>query len=167
MRRWGERVSWFGLKTTVIVCQWFGIKTTGMVCQWFCLKTTQMVSPGLASKLVVQFLWVWPQNWWRWFSWLSVKTKGDGILDGKVIERSDSVVWSTPCMRRWGERVSWLSLKIKVHDLSVVWPQNHCDSLSVVLAQNHSDGFSRFGLKTGGTVSPGLASKLMAMVFLA
>jgi hypothetical protein len=35
----------------------------------------------------------------------------------------------------------------------VVWPQNHCD------------GFSWFGLKTTGTVSPGLASKPVVTIF--
>jgi hypothetical protein len=34
-------------------------------------------------------------------------------------------LWSAPCMRRRGARVSWFSLKTKVNDLSVVWPQNH------------------------------------------
>jgi hypothetical protein len=33
--------------------------------------------------------------------------------------------------------------------LSVVWLQNHCDSLSVVWPQNRWDNFSRFGIKTG------------------
>jgi hypothetical protein len=68
-----------------------------------------------------------------------------------------------------------LSLKIKVDDLSVVWPQNHWDGLSVVWPQNYWDGFLH-SLKIGGdgfllaskpmvTVSPGLASKLVARVF--
>jgi hypothetical protein len=48
--------------------------------------------------------------------------------------------------------VLWLSLKTKVDDLSVVWPQNHCDGLLVVWPENHSDGFSRFDLKTVATV---------------
>jgi hypothetical protein len=47
-------------------------------------------------------------------------------------------VRSTPGTWRLGAWVSWLSLKTKVDDLLVVWPQNH------------SDGFCRFGLKTGG-----------------
>jgi hypothetical protein len=34
-------------------------------------------------------------------------------------------VWSVPCTWGRGARVSWLSLKTKVDDLSVVWPQNH------------------------------------------
>jgi hypothetical protein len=46
--------------------------------------------------------------------------------------RSTSSTW------RLGARVSWLSLKIRVDGLCVVWPQNH------------SDGLHRFGLKTGG-----------------
>jgi hypothetical protein len=45
-----------------------------------------------------------------------------------------------------------LGLKTDGDDLWVVWPQNT------------SDGFHRFGLKTGGTVSDGLASKPAAMV---
>jgi hypothetical protein len=47
-------------------------------------------------------------------------------------------VRSAPCMWRQGAQISWLSLKIKVDDFSVVWPQNHWD------------GFLWFGLKTGG-----------------
>jgi hypothetical protein len=43
--------------------------------------------------------------------------------------------------------VSLLSLKIKVDNLSVVWPQNHLD------------GFSQFGLKTSADGFLGLASK--------
>jgi hypothetical protein len=46
-------------------------------------------------------------------------------------------VHSAPCTWRRGARVSWLNLKTKVDNLSVVWPQNHWD------------GFLRFGLKTG------------------
>jgi hypothetical protein len=34
-------------------------------------------------------------------------------------------VRSAPCTWRRGARVSWLSHKIKVGGLSVVWPQNH------------------------------------------
>jgi hypothetical protein len=59
-------------------------------------------------------------------------------------------VRSAPCTWRRGAWVSWLSLKIKVDGLSVVWPQNHRDDLSVVWPQNHWDGFLQFGLKTGG-----------------
>jgi hypothetical protein len=59
-------------------------------------------------------------------------------------------VRSTLCTRRQGAHVSWLSLKIKVDGLSVVWPQNQWCSFSVVSPQNHWDGFSRFGFKTGG-----------------
>jgi hypothetical protein len=41
------------------------------------------------------------------------------VLGGRTIERSGDVVWSAPYTRRrvW---VSWLSLKTKVDDLSVV-----------------------------------------------
>jgi hypothetical protein len=48
-----------------MVCQWFGLKITGTVYEWFGLKTTQTVSPYLASKSVVWFFLVWPQNLWR------------------------------------------------------------------------------------------------------
>jgi hypothetical protein len=54
-------------------------------------------------------------------------------------------------MRR-GARISWLSLKIKVDDLSVIWPQNHWD------------GFLRFGLELVATVFSDLASKSVATV---
>jgi hypothetical protein len=50
-------------------------------------------------------------------------------------------VRSAPCTWRRGERVSWLSLKIKVDILSVVWPENHWD------------GFSSLALKPVTTVS--------------
>jgi hypothetical protein len=53
-------------------------------------------------------------------------------------------------MWRRGTQVSWLSLKTKVHGLSVVWPQNHWDGLSVICPQNHWNGFLRFDLKTSG-----------------
>jgi hypothetical protein len=46
-------------------------------------------------------------------------------------------VRSTPYTRRRGPQVSWLTLKTKLDDLSVVWPQNHWD------------GFPDLGLKTG------------------
>jgi hypothetical protein len=49
-------------------------------------------------------------------------------------------VWSAPCTRRRGARISWFCLKTKV------------------------DGFSRFGLKTGGYDSCALASKPLARV---
>jgi hypothetical protein len=45
-------------------------------------------------------------------------------------------VLSAPCTWRRGSQVSWLSLKIKVYGLSVVW------------CQNHWDGFPGLGLKT-------------------
>jgi hypothetical protein len=49
-------------------------------------------------------------------------------------------VWSAPCTRRQGERVSWFSLKTKVDD------------------------YSQFSLKTGSYGSCGLASKPLALV---
>jgi hypothetical protein len=48
-----------------------------------------------------------------------------------------SWVRSTPCTRRWGAWVCWLSLKTKVYGLSVVWAQNQWDNLLVVWPQNH------------------------------
>jgi hypothetical protein len=68
-------------------------------------------------------------------------------------------VRSAPYTSRRGARVSWLSLKTKVDDLSMVWPQNHWDGLSVVWPQNHKDSFSRFGIKPGGFGFPGLDLK--------
>jgi hypothetical protein len=56
-------------------------------------------------------------------------------------------VRSAPCTWRRGSRVFWLSLKTKVDDLFVVWPQNHWD------------GFLRFGLKTDGFEFPSLNLK--------
>jgi hypothetical protein len=47
-------------------------------------------------------------------------------------------VRSAPCTLRRGAQVSWLCLKTKVNDLSVVWPQNHWN------------GFLQFDLKIGG-----------------
>jgi hypothetical protein len=54
--------------------------------------------------------------------------------------------------RLWAH-VSWLSLKIKVDGLWVVWPQNHWDD------------FRRFASKLVVTVSGDLVSKPTAMVF--
>jgi hypothetical protein len=51
-------------------------------------------------------------------------------------------VQSAPYTWIRGARVSWLSLKTKVDDLSVIWPQNHWDGLSVVWPQNLWDGLS-------------------------
>jgi hypothetical protein len=47
-------------------------------------------------------------------------------------------------------RVSWLSLKTKVDDLSVVWHQNHWYGFLRFDLKIGGDGFSQFGLKTGG-----------------
>jgi hypothetical protein len=55
----------------------------------------------------------------------------------------------TSCTWRWGVWISRFSLKIKVDDLSVVWPQKHWDD------------FLRFDLNTSGDDFFGLASKLM------
>jgi hypothetical protein len=43
-----------------------------------------------------------------------------------------------------------LSLKIKVNDLSVVWPQNHWDSFLRFDIKTGADGFLWVGIKTGG-----------------
>jgi hypothetical protein len=62
-------------------------------------------------------------------------------------------VRSAPCMWRWRAWVSWLSLKTKVDDLSMVWHQNHWD------------GFLWFDLKIGDDSFSGLTSKPVATVF--
>jgi hypothetical protein len=67
------------------------------------------------------------------WGWLSTGQ----VLGGRTIERSSDVV-CTPYTRRQGACVSWFSLKTKVDD------------------------FSRFGLKTDGYGSCGLASKELA-----
>jgi hypothetical protein len=69
--------------------------------------------------------------------------------------RDDWEVWwcrvrSTPCTKRCGARVSWLNLKTKVDDLSVLWPQNHWDSFLWLGLKTDGDGFLQFGLKTCG-----------------
>jgi hypothetical protein len=64
---------------------------------------------------------------------------GDSVEDRGWSHRSGSrwlgdreVRWccvrSKPCTWRRETHVSWLSLKIKVDGLSVVWPENHGDS---------------------------------------
>jgi hypothetical protein len=79
------------------------------------------------------------------------KSRRPGAEDRGWLHRSgtrwpgDREVWwrcvrSAPCTWRRGARVSWLSLKTKVGNLSVVRPQNHWDGLSVVWPQNHWDG---------------------------
>jgi hypothetical protein len=52
-------------------------------------------------------------------------------------------------MRR-GAWDSWLSLKIKVDGLSVVWPKNQWDGFLWFGLETSGDGFLQFGLKTGG-----------------
>jgi hypothetical protein len=47
-------------------------------------------------------------------------------------------------------RGCWLSLKTKVHDLSMVWPQNHWYGFLRFGLKTGGDGFSRLGLKTSG-----------------
>jgi hypothetical protein len=53
-------------------------------------------------------------------------------------------------MWRQEMRVSWLSLKTKVNNLLVVWPQNHCDGFLWFGLKTGGDDFLRFGLKTDG-----------------
>jgi hypothetical protein len=73
-------------------------------------------------------------------------------------------VRSAPCTWRRA-RVSWLSLKIKIDGLSVIWLQNHWDGLSVNWLQNYWGSFLRFGLKTGGDSFPSVwTSKPIATV---
>jgi hypothetical protein len=60
-------------------------------------------------------------------------------------------VRSAPCTWRREARVSWLSLKTKVYDLSVVWPQNHWDDFFRFGLKTGGDSFSQFGLKTSGS----------------
>jgi hypothetical protein len=74
-------------------------------------------------------------------------------------------VRSALCTWRRGVRVSWLNLKTKVDDLSVIWPQIHWDGFSSVWASKPMATVCEwFGLKTIRTVFAGLASKLMATV---
>jgi hypothetical protein len=75
-------------------------------------------------------------------------------------------VWFASCMWRRGARVSWLSLKTKVDDLLVVWPQNHWDDFSSVWASKPMAVVCEwFDLKTTRTVFTGLTSKLMVTGF--
>jgi hypothetical protein len=72
-------------------------------------------------------------------------------------------VWSAPCRWRRGAWVSWLSRKIKVDGLSVVWPQNHWDSFSSVWASKPMTTVCEwFDFKITRTVFTGLASKPVA-----
>jgi hypothetical protein len=87
-------------------------------------------------------------------------------------------VRSAPCTWRQEAWVSWLSLKIKVDGLSVVWPQNYWDGFSSVwVLKPMAIVCEWFGLKITRTVltdlvskpvltvSGGLASKPVATVF--
>jgi hypothetical protein len=74
-------------------------------------------------------------------------------------------VRSALCTWRGGAWISWLSLKIKVNSLLVVWPQNHWDRFSSVWASKPMAMVCEwFGLKTTRTVFIGLASKPVAVV---
>jgi hypothetical protein len=58
-----------------------------------------------------------------------------------------------------------LSLKTKIDDLSVVWPQNHWDGFSLVCASKPMTMVCKwFDLKTTWTVFTGLTSKPVATV---
>jgi hypothetical protein len=52
-----------------------------------------------------------------------------------------------------------LSLKTKVDNFSVVWPQNHWDGFLWFCLKTGGDSFLRFGLKTGGLGFSGGASE--------
>jgi hypothetical protein len=56
---------------------------------------------------------------------------------------------SAPCTWRQGVWVSWLNLKTKVDDLSVVWLQNHWDSIIRFDLKTGGGGFPSLGLKNG------------------
>jgi hypothetical protein len=58
-----------------------------------------------------------------------------------------------------------LSLKIKVDDLLVVWPQNQWDGFLRFGFKIGGDSFSRFSIKTGGSGFLVCASKLAATVW--
>jgi hypothetical protein len=74
-------------------------------------------------------------------------------------------VRSAPGTWRLGAQISWLSLKIKVDGLSVVWSQNHWDGFSSVWASKPMATVCEwFGLKTTRTVFAGLALKPVVMV---
>jgi hypothetical protein len=66
---------------------------------------------------------------------------------------------SAPCTWRREARVFWLSLKIKVDGLSVVWPQNHWDGFVWFGLKTSGNSLSRFGLKIGGFRFSGLGLK--------
>jgi hypothetical protein len=53
-------------------------------------------------------------------------------------------------MWRQEMQVSWLSLKTKVNNLLVVWPQNHWDGFLWFDLKTGGDDFLRFDLKTDG-----------------
>jgi hypothetical protein len=54
-----------------------------------------------------------------------VQRTGDGrtgqVLGGRTIDRLGDAVWSAPCTRRRGARVSWLSLKIECYRQKLTW----------------------------------------------
>jgi hypothetical protein len=57
-----------------------------------------------------------------------------------------------------------LSLKTKVNDLLVVWPQNHWDGFFDLTSKPVATVFSGLASKLVATVSPNLASKPVARV---
>jgi hypothetical protein len=61
-------------------------------------------------------------------------------------------------------QVSWLSLKTKVDNVSVVWPQNHLDVFSGLASKLAVTVFSVLASKLMAAVSLSLALKLMARV---
>jgi hypothetical protein len=67
-------------------------------------------------------------------------------------------------MWRRGARISWLSHKTKINDLSVVWLQNHSNSFLQFDLKIGGDGLLWFALKTGGSSFPVWASKPVVSV---
>jgi hypothetical protein len=57
---------------------------------------------------------------WGWLHMSGTRCPGDREVEWRCVR-------SAPCTWRQGAQVSWLSLKTKVDDLPVVWPQNHWD----------------------------------------
>jgi hypothetical protein len=98
-----------------------------------------------------------------------VQRIGDGrtdrVLGGRATERSGDAVCGIDCARGRREMwVSWLSLKIKVYGLSVVWPQKHWDGFLRFGLKTSGDGFLWFDLKTSGSGFPIWVSKPATIV---
>jgi hypothetical protein len=68
-------------------------------------------------------------------------------------------------MWRREAHVSWLSLKSKVDNLSMVWSQNHWDGFLQFGLKTGGDDFYWFGLKTDGSGFSVWVSKPVATVW--